>query len=271
MYKLITCDLDETLLNSSDRKVSAKNVEAIHKAREKGVKFVPATGRPYDSITGTLTELGLVGLPNEYVISFNGGAITENKNSKLLHFDGITFELAEQLFNRGLNYDVCIHIYTLDTVYVYNFVQNEKDYLAGRMEVEEFFDKDINFLKDTKIVKALFVNTNQEYLNQIERDLKDITGDVDVSYSSNRYIEFNHKGVTKGAGLRRLAELLNVDIKDTISIGDNFNDLSMIQAAGLGVGVANCVDGIKPHCDYITKANCDESAIAEVIEKFVLK
>ena len=269
MYKLIACDLDETLLNSTDRKVSAKNIEAIQRARELGVKFVPATGRPYNSITGTITELGLVDLPNEYIISFNGGAITENKDSKLLHFDGISFELAEQLFNRGLEYEVCIHIYTLETVYVYNFTDNEKAYLAGRMAVEEFFDKNINFLKDTKIVKALYVNTDQEYLRKIERDLKDITGDVDVSYSSNRYIEFNHKGVTKGAGLRRLAELLNIDIKDTIAIGDNFNDLSMIQAAGLGVGVSNCVEGIKPHCNYITKANCDESAIAEVIEKFI--
>lgn len=270
MYKIIACDLDETLLSSTDRKISAKNVEAIRKAGELGVKFVPTTGRGYSSIQGTLTELGLVDLSNEYVISFNGGAITENKNNRLLHFEGISYELADELFHRGLNYDVCIHVYTKDIVYVYNFTDNEKNYLNGRMEVEEFFNKNIDFLKDQDIVKVLYVNTNQEYLRSIAEALKDITDDVDVSYSSNRYIEFNQKGVTKGNGLRRLAQILNVDIKDTIAIGDNFNDLSMIQVAGLGVGVANCVEGIRPYCKYITQANCDESAIAEVINKFIL-
>lgn len=60
---------------------------------------------------------------------------------------------------------------------------------------------------------------------------------MDVSYSSNRYIEFNHQGVNKGQGLKKLADILGVDIKETIVIGDNFNDLSMIKVAGLGVGV----------------------------------
>ena len=68
---------------------------------------------------------------------------------------------------------------------------------------------------------------------------------MDVSYSSNRYIEFNHQGVNKGQGLKKLAELLHVDIKDTIAIGDNFNDLSMIKVAGLGVGVQNTVEEMK--------------------------
>ena len=67
-------------------------------------------------------------------------------------------------------------------------------------------------------------------------DLKDITGDLDVSYSSNRYIEFNHQGVNKGQGLKKLADILGVDIKDTIAVGDNFNDLSMIKVAGLVLG-----------------------------------
>ena len=270
MYKIIACDLDETLLTSKERKISAKNLEAIHKAREIGVKFVPATGRGYRSIQGTLTELGLVDLSDEYVISFNGGAITENKNNKLLHFDGITYDLAQQLFNRGLNYDVCIHVYTKDVVYVYRFNENEQQYLAGRMEVEEFFTPNIDFLKGQNIVKALYVNTNQDYLHKIAHELEDITGDCDVSYSSNRYLEFNHKGVNKGQGLLKLAERLDVKPEETIAIGDNFNDLSMIEAAGLGVGVANAVEGIKPHCDYICKATCDENAIAEVINKFVL-
>lgn len=270
MYKIIACDLDETLL-SDDRSISKENIEAIHKAKALGVKFVPATGRGFNTVDSTLKELGLFDQENEYVISYNGGAITENKGSRLLHFEGISFELASELYKRGLEYNVCIHIYTKETVYVYDYTKEEKEYLAGRMEVTEIFDDNIDFLKGQEIVKALYMNTDYTYLQQIEEDLKDLTQGVDVSYSSNRYIEFNHKGVNKGNGLLSLAELMGVKQEETIAIGDNYNDLSMIKAAGLGVGVRNVVDGMKKDCDYITKADNNESAIAEVIRKFILK
>ena len=172
MYKIIACDLDETLL-SDDRSISKENIEAIQKAKELGVKFVPATGRGYNTVDGTLKELGLYDLENEYVISYNGGAISENKGSKLLHFEGITFEKASELYKRGLNYDVCIHVYTKDMVYAYKFVQEEIDYLAGRMEVKEIFDDHIDFLKGQEIVKVLYMNTDYDYLKKIEDDLKD--------------------------------------------------------------------------------------------------
>lgn len=269
MYKIIVCDLDQTLL-SDDCTVSRENIEAIQKARALGVKFVPATGRGYRSVGNTLAELGLLEQENEYVISFNGGAITENKGDRLLHFEGIPFELAEELFRRGLEYHVCIHVYTKDTVYVYRLWQEEIDFLEGRMAVTEFFDTNLAFLSGQEIVKVLYMNTDYAYLKQIEEDLKDVTQDVDVSYSANRYIEFNRKGVNKGAGLLSLAELLGVKREETIAIGDNFNDLSMIKAAGLGIGVQNAAADIKPLCGYITEATCNESAVAEVIEKFIL-
>lgn len=269
MYKIIACDLDETLIQK-DRTISKENIEAIKKATELGVKFVPATGRGFNTVYGTLKELGLYDKENEYVISYNGGAVTENKGDRLLHFEGISFELASELYKRGLNYDVCIHVYTKDMVYAYNYLQEEIDYLAGRMEVTEIFDDNIDFLKGQDIVKCLYMNTDYAYLNRIEEELKDITTDIDVSYSSNRYIEFNHQGVNKGAGLASLAKLLGVDIKDTIAIGDNFNDLSMIEVAGLGAGVANTIESMKPQCDVITKATCDESAVAEIINKYIL-
>lgn len=268
-YKMIVSDLDETLLGS-DRRVSEKNREAIRKARELGVRFVPATGRGYSSIRGTLDELGLREKEQEYVISYNGGAVTENKGERLLHFEGISFEKAEELFYRGLSYDVCIHVYTKEMVYVYRLNQNETDYLNGRMEVQEFFMDNLDFLKGQEIVKILYVNTDYSYLKQIEEDLKNITQDLDVSYSSNRYIEFNQKGVNKGSGLLFLAKLLKIRPEETIAVGDNFNDLSMIQAAGLGVGVNNTVPDMKPLCDVILNANCDQGAIAEVVERYIL-
>ena len=234
MYKIITCDLDETLL-SMDRSICRRNIEAIRAATEKGIKFVCASGRGYMSFQKTLQEIGLYDLPDQYSISFNGGAITENKGNRLLHLEGISWELADALYRKGREYDVCQHIYTQDTVYLYNSNEDEVD-----------------------------------FLNPIEKELEYLTGDCEVSYSSGRYLEFNKKGVSKGNGLRRLAAILGVDMKDTIAIGDNVNDLSMIQAAGIGAAVGNVFEGMIDECDYIAKASNDEGGVGEIIEKYVL-
>lgn len=269
MYKLIACDLDETLYGN-DRTIPARNVEAIKRASELGVKFIPATGRGYNSVRETLVDLGLLDKEGEYVISYNGGAITENKGNRLLHFQGLPFEEAEELYRRGLNYDVCIHVYTREMVYAYNITQEEIVRLSKRMQVTEVFDRDLQFLAGQDIAKVLYENRDFDYLKKIEEELKDITGNMDVSFSSNRYIEFNSKGVTKGAGLRFVAEMLGIKREETIAIGDNFNDLSMIQEAGLGVGVQNTIQGMRQYCDYITEATNDEGGVGEVIEKFIL-
>ena len=117
MYKLIACDLDETLIKP-DRTIDSRDIEAIKKLKDLGVKFVLATGRGYNTVQGTLKELDLFDEANQYVISYNGGAITENKDNRLLHFEGISFEKAEELYRRGLKYDVVIHVYTRDAVYL---------------------------------------------------------------------------------------------------------------------------------------------------------
>lgn len=270
MYKIIVCDLDETLI-SRNRTISNENIEAIRKATEAGVKFVPCTGRGYNSVHHTTAQLGLFDQKDQYVISYNGGAITENKDERQLYFQGITFEEAEAIYKRGLTYNhICIHIYTPDQVWVRNFYPEEVEYLANRQPCTEIFSDDIDFLKGKEIVKAIYMNTDYSYLKKIESEITDLTGNMDVSFSSNRYMEFNRKGVSKGNGLKRLCNILGVDIKDTIAIGDNFNDLSMIQEAGLGVGVSNTIADMKPLCDVITENDCDHSAVAEVINRYVL-
>ena len=269
MYKIITCDLDETLL-SMDRSICRRNIEAIRAAKEKGIKFVCASGRGYMSFQNTLQEIGLYDLPDQYAISFNGGAITENKGNRLLHLEGISWELADALYRKGREYDVCQHIYTQDTVYLYNSNEDEVDFLNNRQDFIEIFDEDLSFLKGQQIIKILYQHVGYDFLNPIEKELEYLTGDCEVSYSSGRYLEFNKKGVSKGNGLRRLAAILGVDMKDTIASGDNVNDLSMIQAAGIGAAVGNVFEGMIDECDYIAKAANDEGGVGEIIEKYVL-
>lgn len=269
MIKLIACDLDETLLGH-DGKIVAKNIELIAKARAQGVYFVIATGRGFCTVQGTLAEIGLNDKENEYVISFNGGALTENKNNRVIYYDGIGFERASELYRRGLDYDVCIHAYTQTQVFVRNFVPSERLYLSSRMTVTEIENDNIDFLKGENIVKCVYMNEDRSYLQYIANELGDITQDMDISYSSNRYLEFNNRGVNKGSGLKRLADILNVSMENTMAIGDNLNDISMIKAAGMGVAVANATQEVKDSADFITSMTFNDGAVAEAIERFVL-
>lgn len=270
-YKLIACDLDETLLND-DHLVGKRNVDAIRKAREEyGVKFVPATGRGFMQIQPELKELELHDLSKEYVISFNGGALTENKDNRIIEFKGLEFSKMKEIFEAGLNFDVCIHMYTPDNLYVYNISESEQERIKNqKLEVIYPKENSVDFLKDTPISKILYQNVDVPYLMSLEDGLKPITdGHCAVSYSSNRYMEFNALGVDKGQGLIDLANKLGIAIEDTIAVGDNYNDMAMLKVAGLSVAANNAVDDVKAACDYTTNANNNEGVVAELIEKFI--
>lgn len=270
-YKLIACDLDETLLND-EHLVGAKNVAAIKRAREEyGVKFVPATGRGFMQIQPELKELQLYDLEGEYVISFNGGALTENKNNRIIEFKGLEFSKMKEIFEAGLNFDVCIHVYTPDNLYVFNLSESERQRIKNQ-KLEAVYPEvnSVDFLKDTPISKILYQNVDVPYLMSLEEGLKPITdGHCAVSYSSNRYMEFNALGVDKGQGLIDLANKLGIAIEETIAVGDNYNDMAMLKVAGLSVAANNAVDDVKVACDYTTNANNNEGVVAELIEKFI--
>ena len=271
MYKLIASDMDETLLNDQ-HKICQRNVELIMKAKEKGVKFVPATGRGFMSIQHDLKTLGLYDEIGEYVISFNGGALTENKDNQLLSFEGLSFEKTKEIFEYGLNCDVCQHIYTKDKGYVFNLSESEAERIKNqKVECIIMEENNMDFLKDEPIAKILYQNTDVPYLMSLEPLMKNIwEGECAVSYSSNRYMEFNKLGVDKGNGLKRLAKILGIDISETIAVGDNYNDMPMLKVAGLSVAAQNAVQDVKDACDITTDADNNMGVIAEIIERFIL-
>lgn len=265
MYKLIVSDLDETLLQS-DKNISTKDIEAINALN--GLRFVISTGRGFESVTKTLKQLNQYDKEDTYTISFNGGIITENKDNKILYENPLSFNQASFLFELGKKYDVCIHVYTKQICYTYRIFDNEERYIKPTMRFINFDDHNLDFLKNKTIMKVLYCNEDMNYLRDIKQEIQ-LDNEYEISFSANRYIEFNPKAVNKGSGLIKLCEILNIDIKDTIAIGDSINDLSMLKVAGLSIGVSNCVDEVKPYCDHILDANHNSSPISELIEKYI--
>ena len=224
MYRLIASDLDETLLDDSHH-VPERVRRAVAAARQLGVRFVPATGRPFGSVDVTLSELGLLGQKGEYVISFNGGVITENSSGVPLTTCSLPRETAERLYSYGVERNICMHVNTLDPVYLYNYVPEERAYIEGRMNIVETFGPTLDAIYDAGqiVVKIIYMSLDLNYLRSVERELAaaGVTDGLDVYYSGNRYLEFNAPGVNKGAGLLELARRLGIPREETMAIGDN--------------------------------------------------
>ncbi len=270
-YKIIACDMDETLL-SSDASICRRNIEAIAKAKAQGVKFVPCTGRGFRSVEGVLKTLNLFDEAGQYVIGFNGASITENKGHRSLFWDPIPFDLADRIYRKSASYGLCMHIYTRDTVYISDVTPDEEDFLRGRMAYVPTTEKTLDFLRGKEeVCKLIIMNTDYSRLQEIHAEMKPLLDDITVSFSSNRYIEFMHKGVTKGVALLKLAAMLGVQPEETMAIGDNINDIEMLQAAGLSVGVHNLNPLIRQYCNVVTNATNNDGAVGEAIETFVLK
>lgn len=271
MYQLVATDMDETFLGH-DHAVPQANIDAILRMRELGVLFVPASGRAYGSIMNSLRNLPPACLEGSYVISYNGGCINRVGEDKPIIASRMPFEVVERLFNHAVFLgDIGMHIYTqAGDIWGYNITQSELDYLAGHMDLKILPGDSIEFLRDVPLSKCLYVYENLDLLHELALTMDPaLTEGLSTTFSSGRYYEFNPTGVDKGSGLRALAEMLGIDVADTIACGDSANDMAMLEAAGVGVVVSNATPDAVAISDYQAKASCDDGVFAEVLEHFI--
>ncbi|MGI6230886.1 MAG: Cof-type HAD-IIB family hydrolase [Tractidigestivibacter sp.] len=271
MFRIVASDMDQTLLDHS-HKVPQANIDAIRKMRELGCLFVPASGRSYVSVMESLESVPFELLDGSYLISYNGGCVNRIGDEEPLVKNSLPFDRVAQLFAYGLTQPVSMHVYELaGKVWTWALQPLEERYLNGHMAYEPLKTPSIEFLRDVPLAKILYCIPNgSEKLRAIDSSMpSEIKQGCDVTFSSGRYLEFVPEGVNKGSGLRTLAKLLGIDMTDTIACGDAANDESMVRAAGVGVAVANAVDGLGERADYFAHSTCDDGILAEVVEKFV--
>ncbi|EOA08120.1 Cof-type HAD-IIB family hydrolase [Pediococcus acidilactici] len=271
MIKLVVSDLDETLVGPTG--VSEVNIQAIKKATALGVKFVPNTGRGFQSVQPLLEQLGLRDQPDEYVISYNGGAIVENKDCRVLQVNALSATQATQIFDVvKQRLDYATHIYTLNHVYVYNPDPEDTAYMTGRgVKVEDYPYKTLEPLAGQPIVKIITMNHDPKKREAIRKEvLGQVDFDLNATFSSNRYTEFNLGGVDKGKATLALAKRLGIQKDEIMALGDNNNDIAMLSQVGLPVVVANATADARRMAKHVTQGDFT-SGVAEAIHQFILE
>ncbi len=261
-YKLVALDMDDTLLHE-DLSISEKNIKAIRSMEQMGVKIILCSGRPYDSMTPYLPVLDIHN-PDDYMVSFNGAYI--NRISGEEEFSGvIEGDILSALIDIGRAHNISVQLYN-PTLTVERYIDKTKNYeqLTG-MKAEVVDDlKTIDYS-----VKVLFNHVAGDALENLRIDLVEKYGDtLNIFYSKPFYIEVLNRKSSKGLAVKYLAEKLSIKQEEVLVMGDGFNDLSMIQYAGMGVAVNNASEGVKAEADYVTRATHNEDAVWEIYEKF---
>lgn len=276
MIQLILSDLDETLLND-DGTIHPENIVAIQAFTQNGGYFVPNTGRSYKSVYGTLAQLGL-NKTTQYVVSYNGGAIVAiapDGQEEIVVEHGMSLTLAQKIFDLGQVNDVVdTHVYTRDNLYIYNISATDQRYMTERqVPYTEITTTDLSFMaNEGPVMKVIFEHPDPAVQQAIADAVTAVVGDeVLVTFSSNRYVEFNPKGVDKGVTGLELADILGIARDDTAAIGDNLNDAAQIKAAGVGVAVANAKPEIKALADVVLTTTNNEAAVANFIQHYAQK
>lgn len=267
MYKLIALDMDGTLL-TTEKKISEKTKVAIKAAEAKGVKIVLASGRPLLGINRSLEELELL-KDDDYVLSFNGGLVQNTKTGEIVSKVSLKGSDLKYIYEISRNLNINIHAFSAKDGLI---TPKNSQYTEHEAEINgiDINIKDFNEIEDEEdIIKVMMIDPQEILDPAIEKLPGEIYEKYSVFKSSPFFLEFTHKEVDKGLGLKKLGEYLGIKKEEIIACGDAGNDLSMVKYAGLGVAMDNAVPEVKAAANFITGSN-DEDGIAMVIEKFIL-
>lgn len=269
MTKILFTDLDGTLLDDV-KNIPPVNREAVEEMLKKGHKIVLTSGRALPGVAGQAKKLGLE-FEGCYLIAFNGGEIFDNYHKKTLYKNRLPMDVVVRLF------DLCeengIHVQTYDDEYVLaRHMTKHLERYCREIECEAKIVDDVAAALPDEPSKVLLLDyEDHEVLVKMQEKILAAEGDiVDAFFSGSGLLEVVPKGTNKGVAVRKLCEILEIPIENSVATGDGMNDMPMLMAAHVGAAMKNAEKPVKEVADYISTVNNNEGGVAEVIRKFII-
>lgn len=282
MIKLIASDMDGTLLDTK-MSISKDNASAIRKAASEGIEFMVATGRARTEAKPALDEAGI----NCAMITLNGAQVFD-KDGKSIFTAGIEKQTTLKIMEVLEKYDIYYEISTNHGVvseHQERRIENFAAHIASTMPhltykvaiamaAAHLSLLKITYVSDMK--KYIFENEDIEVLKIIGFNMDgpkilgptgveiEQLGQLVVTSSAQNNIEINHKNAQKGIAVARVAKAKGISAEEVMTIGDNFNDVSMLQWAGVSFAMGNAELEVKDHAKYVTSTNL-ENGVGEAI------
>lgn len=269
MIKLIAIDLDGTLLDSK-KAISERNKQALLKAKAAGVKVVICTGRPLAAIEVYLEELQLRDA-GDYSITFNGGLVQKNDTGEIIEKALMPLADIHELYQLATDLNVPLDVLSDGLVLQLPASAEHRSIYGTLNNLLTFEASELHELAQDRIYNKAVVAIDEHYLDErITQIPSRFYERFEIIKTRNNLLEFMPKGITKAYGISLLAKDLAIDVTEIMTLGDEENDLPMIQYAGLGVAMENAVPLVKAAADVITATN-DQDGVAKAVEKYVLQ
>jgi len=272
-YKLIAIDLDGTLLQDDDT-ISERNARVLKRLSDAGVHVVLCSGRTEKAMMRYYEQLNL----NTPLISENGGRITSGK--KLIYSQMLCRKIlstivemvqsvGEELYFQFMHDDVLIaNRFEYTTLSCDKYNRHAKP--CHRIDVR-ICNNPVEYISTHQVEthKISIISETSGLLCLLKGKLETIPG-IELTSSESINVDIMKCGVTKGEGLRILTEQLGISLDECIAIGNNDNDISMIEVAGMGVAMKNGTDLLKRKADVITTYDNQTDGVADILEKYCI-
>lgn len=271
---IVALDLDGTLLDSQKR-LSEANRGAIARAAAAGVQIVPTTGRFFDMMPSAVRDLPFV----RYAITINGAQVYDRVKDCVVAREEIPLGMAVEILELLDGFDVVYDCYRNNWGWMTAAMQDKSDAYATDehyLRMIREFRRPVPELKahlretaaDGDVQKIMMFSRNdaapEPVLDAIARAVAERFPDVRVTASTRNNLELNIASAHKGRALERLAGHLGLTLANCMAFGDGLNDLTMVEAAGIGVAMSNAVDEVKRAASIVTASN-DEDGVAKAL------
>jgi len=274
--RAIAFDLDDTLLRP-DASVSDYTVDVLHRAADRGIIILPASGRTRNSMWPAVQRIGCASA----FISCNGADIWElprlpgggmpekGEDCPLLLQYLLSVEVAHELARFAADRNVYCQTYCPSRF----FYSMENDYArsyARSSSLEGEYVGDLTAFIRRPVTKILMMDTPERIAKLYLEARSLYAGEVSVTCSKPYFLEFNPIRATKGNALRWCSKHFGFKMEDVVAFGDSLNDLSMLEAAGTGVAMANAREDVRCLNFAVCPSN-EEDGVARYIEENILR
>ncbi len=270
--RLLVMDIDGTISGDANQ-VSPTLQSAVKAVQARGVKVAIATGRMYRSALRFHYAVG-ADCP---LISYQGALIKDPQTGAVVGHWAVERQYAENLLDDFAPYvqtgRLSVHLYADDNLYVRELTPQTLAY-AERSQVEPIVVGDLkSYLEQCGApTKVLALSDSPELVTELLIKLKSRyhQGQLYLTKSVATFFEATNPLANKGTAVKYLAEeILGLQPEQVMAIGDNFNDLEMIQYAGIGVAMGNAPPDLKPLADWVAP-DVESDGAVYAIEKFIL-
>jgi Cof subfamily protein (haloacid dehalogenase superfamily) len=269
--RLLVLDLDGTTVGESNQ-IRSPVKQAIQAIQKRGVQVAIATGRMYRSALRFHQDLNSQ-LP---LMTYQGALIKHPATDQISRHLTVSHDFVLQLLDYfeqpELRHRLSVHAYINDRLYVRELTQDSMEY-AQRSNIEPIAVGDLRrAITPDEPTKLLAMTQQTELIDQLLVDLRQRYTPEQLYFTKSvaTFFEATHPSANKGNAVKYLAEeVLGLQAENVMAIGDNFNDLEMIQYAGVGVAMGNAPDAVKAAANWVAPG-VELDGVAAAIEQFVL-